>query len=256
MSIDVRASLLNAIARFAPRRPGDGGNLQTSVVLKEVAQEIGSSGVSEEAILTAFYDLFRVGYVAWGFNLSNPNPPFFHLTDAGRRSLENLNRDPSNPDGYRAHVASISSLSDTTLSYLNEALLCYAYGLPKAAAVMMGACAECVILELRDDLIRALVRNGQKAPAKLSDWKVKTVLDTFKTFLDNQRPLQPPSLDEAFEANWPAFLLQIRSARNQAGHPANIGPVTIDTVHASLLIFPELWRLTVSLRNWINRAWP
>jgi hypothetical protein len=37
-------------------------------------------------------------------NLSNPNPPFFHITDRGCRTLESLSRDPGNPSGYlRTH---------------------------------------------------------------------------------------------------------------------------------------------------------
>jgi hypothetical protein len=38
--------------------------------------------------------IFRVGV-----NLSNPNPPFFHFTERGRRALERLSRDPEIPPG-------------------------------------------------------------------------------------------------------------------------------------------------------------
>jgi hypothetical protein len=50
-------------------------------------------------------------------------------------------------------------------------------------------------------------------------------------------------LAETFEAYWPAFTQQICVARNEAGHPTSIEPVTQDVVHASLPILPELARL-------------
>ena len=43
----------------------------------------------EQALLTQFYELFRTGYLAWGMNLSNPDPPFFHITEQGTNALDN-----------------------------------------------------------------------------------------------------------------------------------------------------------------------
>jgi len=62
-----------------------GGTLQQSTVLDNAARKL--SGYSHEAILTQWSELFRTGLIAWGMNLSNPNPPFFHLTDRGRQAL-------------------------------------------------------------------------------------------------------------------------------------------------------------------------
>ncbi len=62
----------------------------------------------------------------------------------------------------------------------------------------------------------------------------------------------PRALFEAFEANWPAFTQQIRVARNEAGHPTSIDPVGEDAVLGSLLIFPELLKLSAKLETWIT----
>jgi len=59
-----------------------------------------------------------------------------------------------------------------------------------------------------------------------------------------------PALFERFEANWPAITHQIRTARNEAGHPVSVEPVTPEEVHASLLIFPELAALAGQLATW------
>ena len=63
----------------------------------------------------------------------------------------------------------------------------------------------------------------------------------------------PRPLSEAFESYWPAFLQQIRVSRNAAGHPTSVEPVEESTVHASLLIFPELLKLSTELEDWISK---
>lgn len=62
----------------------------------------------------------------------------------------------------------------------------------------------------------------------------------------------PRPLAEMFNAYWAAFTQQIRTSRNDAGHPNSIAPVSHEIVHASLLIFPELAKLASELRTWIG----
>jgi hypothetical protein len=52
---------------------------------------------------------------------------------------------------------------------------------------------------------------------------------------------------------WPAFTQQIRTARNEAGHPTSVDPITPETVHALLLIFPELAKLGSELKSWVSQ---
>jgi hypothetical protein len=76
----IREVLLQEIkAQEAQTRTG--GTLQQSSLLDAAARTL--KGCSHEAILTQWSELFRTGLLAWGMNLSNPNPPFFHLTDRG-----------------------------------------------------------------------------------------------------------------------------------------------------------------------------
>jgi hypothetical protein len=193
--------------------------------------------------------LFRTGLLAWGRSLSNPSSPFFHLTERGRQALENLTRDPSNPAGYLRHLASIAAPNPIAMSYLTEGLECYVAGLFKAAAVMVGGSAESMILELRNATTRKLDSLGKPVPKSLEDWRIKTVSDALRSFFDGQKFKR--ELREPFDAYWSAFAQQIRSTRNDVGHPMSVEPVTPDTVHASLLIFPELARLADSLSRWV-----
>jgi hypothetical protein len=149
--VDVRGTLLAVINEQQPKRATD-GSLQTGSVLRETGQRIGAAFNLdlEQALLTQLHDLFRTGYLAWGFNLSNPSPPFFHITERGRKFLAILSRDPSNPDGYLRALEKEVTLNPIADSYIRESLACFTNDLPKAAAVMVGGASENIALELRD----------------------------------------------------------------------------------------------------------
>ncbi len=250
---DVRELLLSVAREQAPQRPTD-ASLQQGTLLAEVARRLKAQGNPdiEEAILTQWHDLMRTGIVAWGYNITNPNPPFFHFTDRGRRALERLSRDPANPAGYLKHLSAESTINPVASAYLIEGLECFAGGLDKAAAVMVGAAAESLILELRDTTLESFAQKRVAAPRGLSDWRVKTILDELHAVLDARKAAFPRALKEEFEAYWMAFAQQIRATRNDAGHPTSIDPVTEQSVHAAFLAFPELARMTTNLSNWIK----
>jgi hypothetical protein len=131
-------------------------------------------------------------------------------------------------------------------------LECYAAGFFKAGAVMVGGAAESLVLELAEVVRERLASLSKSVPKALSDQRTKTVADALRVFLDTQKSTLPKRLREGCEFYWPAFLQQIRSARNDAGHPISIDPVTPETVHASLLIFPEFAQLTHELMDWVK----
>jgi hypothetical protein len=167
-------------------------------------------------------------------------------------ALANLTRDPSNPAGYLRHLASIAALDAVAMSYLVEALECYVAGLYKSAAVMIGGAAESAILKLRDLTVQQISSLGKSMPKDMRDWKIKTVSDALRGFFDGHKAQMSRKLRESFEAYWSAFAQQIRAVRNEAGHPTSVEPVTPDSVHASLLVFPELARLASGLSRWVS----
>lgn len=250
---DIRAVILQVIQDQHPKGSTD-ASLQQDSVLKETNRRLGIAYdlTKEQAILTTWHDLFRTGYLAWGLNITNPNSPWFHLTESGRRTLASLSRDPGNPTGYLRHLASIAKLNPIAHSYLTEALECYVAGLHKATAVMVGGATESIILELRDSTVEKLASLGKSIPKNVNDWRVKTVSDALHNFLDGQKAQFGPELRDEFEAYWAAFAQQIRAVRNDAGHPTSVDPVTPDSVHASLLIFPEITKLADKLKTWVT----
>ena len=228
-------------------------HLETASVLRQTLDTLGLQGntKTQQALLTIWHDLFRTGHLAWGLDFANPNPPFCHVTEQGRRALQNLSRDPANPDGYLAHISQMGTLNEVAKSYLQEALKTYNSDCSKATAVMIGAAAESLILEIRDTLIQRMEQLGQTPSNDLKDWRLKKVLNGLERELNNQTPCMGSDLAETVQQYWPAFTGQIRRARNEAGHPISIEPVTHETVHASLLIFPEILGLASQLKAWI-----
>jgi len=120
---------------------------------------------------------------------------------------------------------------------------------------MVGAAAEGLVLGVRDALVAKLQTLGQPVPPGLNDWRIKRVLSAIEAALAARKAMMPPTLFERLEANWPAFTHQIRTARNDAGHPVSVEPVTADEVHASLLIFPQLAALATQLTDWIGSSY-
>jgi hypothetical protein len=119
---------------------------------------------------------------------------------------------------------------------------------------MVGAASESLVLTVQASLIRRMELLGLSKPRDLEDWRIKRILLSIETVIKQRKKLVPDPLYESFEAYWPAFTHQIRTVRNESGHPSSINPVTPDNVLASLLIFPELAILIDSLTSWIENS--
>jgi hypothetical protein len=247
----LRNDLLQAIQEAAKNYPH---NLQAGTVLGKFRSQFPSNE-REQTLLTLWQDLFRTGYLAWGINLNSPDPPFFHLTERGKKSLEDFSRDPVNPAGYLAYVAKETRLNPIAQSYLEEALKTFNNDCVKSSVVMTGAAAESVALELRDALVSKMRSLGQHAAKDLEDYRIKRVLDELEKSIKAKKGAMTTKLREAFESQWSAFAYQIRSVRNDAGHPESIEPVTFEDAHAALLIFPKLAKLNSDLISWISDSY-
>lgn len=129
---------------------------------------------------------------------------------------------------------------------------CYVTGLYKASAVMVGAAAESIILELKDVVTTKLGQIKRSVSKDIKDWRVKTIMNGLRALFETEKAKFPNPLREEYEGYWSAFTQQIRATRNDAGHPSSIDPITPEAVHASLLIFPELAKLANKLRTWVE----
>jgi len=67
----------------------------TGTILEKAARELeiqDNPGLEQE-LLDYYYDLFRSGYLAWGSNVNNCDPPYIHVTSQGKKALEDLSRE-------------------------------------------------------------------------------------------------------------------------------------------------------------------
>ena len=80
----LKQKVLEAATECAKR---GAGYSQQRPVLDEVATAVGTGMYPrleldlQQAILTCWHDLFREGSLSWGYNLDNPDPPFFHIPE-------------------------------------------------------------------------------------------------------------------------------------------------------------------------------
>lgn len=244
---DLRKVILDVVHKNV----GSMSSAQQGPVLNQIVQAIkgAEKGYNSEAILTLWYDLFRVGYLSWGSDLHNPNPPFFHLTEMGREALKSISRDPYNPDGYLAHLDRRMVPNLIARAYIEEALRSFNAGCFRAAAFLVGGAAEACIITLRDDLI---AKCEGKLDKQVLDWRMSRVLDGIKKFLDQRRAEMPRGLRERYDVGFSSLTGQVRLLRNEAGHPQDIHGIEEATAHAALLVFPEAVALIKEISEWLE----
>jgi hypothetical protein len=253
---DARKLVLEFIERSADDRgPFSSGGVTVNGLINYVEQQSRGGQSNQQLILTAWFDLFRTGVLSYGLDFANPGMQWARLTDHGKKTLQQVSRDPANPKGYMALLAPILPAGSIARSYIEEGLHTYNAGCDKATAVMVGAAAEAIGLDLRDTLVGKMKALGKAVPKQLEAWQIKTVLDAIEAELEPQTKKMPQDLRERFSSFWSAFTGQLRISRNEAGHPKSVDPVTRDVVHSSLLIFPELARLARDLDAWVQSSY-
>lgn len=73
-----RKTLMSIARDCIARGPGFS---QERVILRNAGDALQLSSIEDQQhLLTAWHDLFRDGYLSWGYNIDNPNAPFFHIT--------------------------------------------------------------------------------------------------------------------------------------------------------------------------------
>ena len=251
-AVKARKVMLDVISEFQKMEQEP---LQTKVILHDVLKRLKCPKELqiEQAVLTLWHDLFRNGQLSHGFNFDNPGENYCHLTDAGRETLKHASRDPANPSGYLEYLEKQGSVVPVARSYVEEALHTYNSDCFKAAAVMTGAATERLVLDLRDTLVAGITTAGRHPAPNLADWRYKTVRDAITVELDSQKANMYRKDAEAYSSFWIPLTEQPRVARNDAGHPVSIDPVTRETVHASLLLLPELIGLCARMTAWIKK---
>ena len=127
-----------------------------------------------------FWQLVGEGVLSPGFNYSNPNLPFFHVTEHGQQVLASAEPQPYDPTGYLAALRDrIATADPTVVAYLAESLETFRKGNLVASIVMLGIAAEWVFLLLCDSLKDALSNPSEKTEftKRLKGFAIKPKVD-------------------------------------------------------------------------------
>lgn len=111
-------------------------------------------------IYESFYLLLNNGIVAPGMHRWSNNLPAFHITEHGKRCLEEKEILPYDIDGYINKINSINELDEWVKFYMLEALRCYNARCYNATTVMIGLSSERLVELLIDEVSRLLDRKS------------------------------------------------------------------------------------------------
>jgi len=104
-----------------------------------------------------FWQLISQGVITPGINTSNPNLPWFRLTDYGKKVIEEERFMPHDPTNYiNNYKRALSRPNSVVVSYLEESLRCFTVGCMLASTMMLGIASEVAFLNLCKTLLNSL----------------------------------------------------------------------------------------------------
>ncbi|OGW72185.1 MAG: hypothetical protein A2Y02_00010 [Omnitrophica bacterium GWA2_52_12] len=188
------------------------------------------------------WELIIQGVITPGRDTSNPNLPWFHLTEYGKKVLSAGEFLPHDPGGYLDKFRAVMGRVDPTVdTYLSESLNCFTRGCLVASVVMLGVASERVFLLICEAFKNAIENQKEKTDFErlLEIRSIKPKMDwIFKKVEELQRRTPKP-----FPDNVTIMLVSIfdfiRNQRNDLGHPRETPPkVSRDDAYVNLRIFP------------------
>ncbi len=204
-----------------------------------------------------FWEFIIQGIIAPGSNLSNPNLPWFHITEYGRKVLgsgELLPHDPTNYlQRFREDVGAVDS---TVEAYVSESLNCFIKGNHIASVVMLGVASERAFLLLCDAFLNAVSDPTEKnrfsaiiranAIKPKEDWVLNKIQDLQKA--------RPRPLPDNVNIMLTVIFDFIRSQRNNLGHPQETPPKTTrEEAFVNLRIFPGYYKMLNQVMDYLSR---
>jgi len=171
--------------------------------------------------LELFWDLFRQGIISLGTNDANPEFPWFHVTEMGRRILAGDNPYFAHDvTGYAARLKQdIPAIDEVTLIYLKEALQDFRSGCVLSATVMLGVATEHTF-QLLIELIEKKPAQATTYAPVAKEWTISAKVTRFRQILDRQVDILPKGVKEDLDINFAGILALIRNYRNESGHPS------------------------------------
>lgn len=203
-----------------------------------------------------FWQLISQGVITPGINTSNPNLPWFRLTDYGRKVIEEQRFIPHDPTNYINRFKNdISNVDSVVVFYLEEALRCFTANCIIASTLMLGIASEAAFISLCQKMLSAL--KDQKEKVKLKKiieqnsmvQKFVFVRDKMEKIINNNKKILP---EDAMITLLGVFDL-VRRQRNDLGHPREKLPtLNRDQVFIYLQMFPNYYKTIKQLESYLS----
>jgi hypothetical protein len=239
----MRSAMLESLRRHAPDQYGT-FQLHVAVELERRGLPVEASAhggvptlrrIDERRFREIVWQLINQGVLVQGLNSSNPQWPFLSLTERGEEYVREGGPDVYDPDGYLAGMEATAPLSDVERRYLQQASAAFRADLHDAAAVMLGAAAEHLLLQLGEAIVAA--DPGAAKVKKALDGPALGLLREIQRYLEPKSKSLPRELRENFETTFLGVANTIRTSRNDGGHPA-LPHVERDEAFVLLRLFP------------------
>ena len=178
--------------------------------------------------------------------------PSIEVTPYGKEVLAGLDPSPYDQDGYLRELrASVPTMDDIALLYVEQALGCFRHGLHIPAMVMVGVASERAVHVLAEGLVHWLPGNDAKAIEKeMKGTRTAKLGDTILKRLGDRKKKLPVEIRDA--AHPLLFLGDIvRKVRNTAGHPTGF-KVDRKTVLVHLTTLPTYLEWAYSAASWMK----
>lgn len=156
---------------------------------------------------------------------------YWHLTELGKKIIENPTHNPQYSDDYIGKIMEIESdlIDKVSKLYLLEALRSFKMNCCFSAVVLLGMSVEVIFIQFL-----------KKIKKGISFEITESINQTFKNFLDKLKPLKndlPRDLNHNLELWLSEFLNYIRQTRNESHQPI-INTFSKEEVYGLFLRFP------------------
>lgn len=213
-----------------------------------------------ELVREAMWECLIKRLIVFGMDGSNPNWPFYRLTEFGATAVKSTPPQPYDPDGFLKHFdTTCGSIDPAVRGYVAEAVHAFNSNCTRSAAVMLGCASEKLLLLLCDAFEAAISDPTKKAKFTKdinAKWaishKYATVRDRLDLMVDGRK--LPHEHAETVASELPAGFELLRRCRNAGGHPDVPGNVDPDTVFLNLRTFTEYARRVQALTTHFGTA--
>jgi len=213
-------------------------------------------------IADVVWDLFIEGLLRPGFNDSNRNLPFFHLTDFGKEAIKD-DSTPYDPDGYIKSLKNkVPNIDPVIVRYVTESAQTLRQNCLLSSTVTLGCASEQafpLLIEAYHDALNAADQTKVDKDVN-SSWMIKHKHTAFMKWYESALK---PRLKVAFSSDQIGELdtaldfvfTYFRKNRNDVGHPSDV-PLSRATCTAHLTIFPSYLRVFYDLMDWLKANKP